>query len=157
MGYRSQVRSLIYGDPDKLQALVTKHMLEGGMAFADKSGLRRYRMTRKVYTATDDHDGRAYEWVDHEVEVLDLYGDDWKWYPDYPDVQEWERLLADAPEFDLSTEFVRIGEETEDIEQSSHIADDGDSYLGISRQIADDLPAEVTEIEDVTGGEKSHG
>lgn len=154
MGYRSQVRGVIYGEPDKLQAFITKAMLEGCSAlthFADD--LRRYRSVRRIY----DHEATALQQPNHNggrtlqfklvpIEVLDLRGDDWKWYEDYPDVRAWHDLMAEAPEFGLNYEFMRIGEETADIEEQSGVADpdndDGERFLSVARTIEDDLNVE---------------
>lgn len=101
MGYRSEVRCVIYGEPDKLQALITKHILEGSKVFEQfKDSLKRGEM----------------HWAKGTIEVLELYGDSWKWYPDYPDVMAFTALRDEAPDFGLSYEFIRVGEEDDDLE-----------------------------------------
>jgi hypothetical protein len=154
MGYRSQVRSLIYGDPDLICALVAECTLTLGDNNPLKTfeeDLRRYRIERSIYDheATcaqepDDNGNRPPVYRDEIAEVLDLSGDSWKWYESYPDVQSWERLLLRAEELGLSTEFMRIGEETSDIECRHCSADDsGDTYLVVSSRIIDDIPDEI--------------
>jgi hypothetical protein len=64
-----------------------------------------------------------------------------KWYENFPDVRAHENLLKDARElFDATTRFIRIGEETDDVEDAVH--DDADwstgevwELLDISRSI----------------------
>jgi hypothetical protein len=144
MGYRSQVRCLIYGEPDKLNALIVKHQLEGGKIFDSwfADSLKRYTAVRHRYNAEksaampkDDGGAQRAVWDDVEVEVLDLQGDDWKWYPNYDDVIAWEEFMRSADEFDCSFEFVRIGEDTTDIEQESNVLDEGDYWLGVHSTI----------------------
>jgi hypothetical protein len=146
MGYRSQVHALIYGPEDKICALVAKHVLEGGNVFEHfKDDIRRFKTKRSVYTATEAHDGRAYAWIEHEIEVIELRGDSWKWYDDYPDVQAWEALMLEAAtEFDCITEFVRIGEDSNDIQVEMNVEDGGDAYLYVSSSITSDLPEPET-------------
>ena len=148
MGYRSQVRAVIYGDGDKLQTLVTKQLLLGSDLFERfKDGLTRYHSTRQRYdddatmeqTPDPETGARKIIWVTEDIEVLDLYGDSWKWHEDYPDVAAWEAFMLEAEEFDLSYEFVRIGEENEDIERRSNVLHDGDDMLGVTRTICDDI------------------
>jgi hypothetical protein len=150
MGYRSQVRSLIYGDPALICALVAADALtgKGGIAlnnFGDS--LKRYSFTTSVYDneATnaqkpDANGGRNLIYRDVEFQCLDLCGDFWKWYPDYPDVMAWENLLIRAAEMGLNTEFVRIGEEDDDVEIRRDLPDEGDYLIGVSRSIHDDIP-----------------
>lgn len=125
MGYRSEVRCLIYGDPGKLQALITKHQLEGGKIFEPAwfgTNLRRYKAERQVYNyekSVAAGSGTAVRavWATVEVEVLDLYGGSWKWYETYEDVITWHRFMQEAEElFGLDYEFIRIGEEPTDVQ-----------------------------------------
>lgn len=96
MGYRSQVRCLIYGTKDQLDAFVITHQLIlSSPAFTHfKESLTRYSL----------------KYSNKEYHCLDLYGDYWKWYPEYSDVQSWEALMKDASEVGLNYEFLRIGE-----------------------------------------------
>jgi hypothetical protein len=76
------------------------HKLEGNealKAFADS-------ITR--YTVNAGDGGTA---------VIDLYGDNWKWYEDYPAVIAWNNLLQDAEECELDYEFARVGESSDDV------------------------------------------
>jgi hypothetical protein len=149
MGYRSQVRAVIYGDPEKLQAFITKAMLEGCSVFEHfKDDLRRYRSALRDYDAeataaqpANAQGGRETQWKLTPIEVLDLKGDDWKWYDDYADVKAWHALMDESADFDLSWEFVRVGEETPDVVMEHHLTDDhgGDLLLGVERSIYDQI------------------
>jgi hypothetical protein len=80
--------------------------------------------------------------IDHENLLLKFHVDSWKWYDDYKDVQCHERLIDLAEEYidaqnnnqAISYGFVRIGEETEDIE-TKYGGDDGYSLLYPTRGI----------------------
>ena len=115
MGYRSEVRSAIYGPKDTLMAFLTKAALIDSNVALSKF---KESLTLRVSEATRWND----ETKAHSTEiiyVLDLYGDSWKWYEDYHDVRAWHALLEEAEEFGLDYEFVRVGEETGDIDQRS--------------------------------------
>lgn len=147
MGYRSNVRCLIYGDTDQLQALITKHELMGsGIMASFRESLKRYTAVRNigemVEASEDSEKPPHWQFRDIEVEVLDLYGDDWKWYDGYPDVTAWVAMMHDADTFDCSYEFVRVGEENTDTEFESNVLDEGDYWLGVSRSIECDVAPE---------------
>jgi hypothetical protein len=80
-------------------------------------------------------------WVDSD-HVLKFDIPDVKWYPSYPDVQMFERMLAafkgscddDEDIKGYCTEFVRIGEESDDTEES-HTGDNNQYYLQVRRTI----------------------
>ena len=101
MGYCSQVRSIIYGEPDKVLAFWTKHKLAGNEA------LKSFADNIKRYTVNAGDAGTA---------VIDLHGDDWKWYEEYEPVAAWHMLLDDATDYDLEYEFARVGESRDDVE-----------------------------------------
>jgi hypothetical protein len=152
MGYRSQVHSLIYGPEDKICALVAKHTLLGGGIFTEhfKDDIRRFKVKRSIYdheatVANEQHgDKPRAVWTEHAYEVIELKGDSWKWYESYPDVQAWEALLQEAAnDFDCNYEFVRIGEEPNDIQLEYHVEDGGDVYLGVNSSIYCDIVEET--------------
>ena len=102
MGYRSDVQGIIYGEEDQVTALLVAARLEG-----------------------NKHMDVLLEWVKevkfraggYEVSGLYLRWDDVKWYDDYPEVKAWYRLRDKAEERGLAYEFVRLGEELEDMEK----------------------------------------
>jgi hypothetical protein len=113
MGYRSQVRCLIYGTKDNLDAYITEASLINGstVLLEFKEALSRYTTKAEIYGENKS------EVV--TLHVLDLYGDDWKWYESYPDVQAWMKLMHESVEADLQYEFIRVGENDDDIERHS--------------------------------------
>lgn len=121
MGYRSDVRSIIYGPPDLMLRFVTAMKLD------------------EKYKAVFEHFGdniTIRTWVgETPITVLDLTGDGWKWYTDYPDVNLWHELLAMVETDDtwegLHYEFCRIGEEDGDIERDG--STENDNLIIVSR------------------------
>ena len=136
MGYRSQVRSLIYGSKEKLDEFLLLHtMILGSEVFRDfKDSLTRYTINTAVYS------DELKKMVASVVHVLDLRGDSWKWYEDYEDVKAWDDLVWEAQEFGLGTEFIRIGEDNNDIVWNT--SDDNLGLIAVSRSICDDFTKE---------------
>ena len=103
MGYRSDVAVVIYGDhrdPDRYELLKTL----------------MNTTLKDVYTELDSNA----EWHDNPAGVLEFKIDDVKWYESYPDVQRFMDMLDKIGEIaGFNYEFVRVGEEVEDIENKS--------------------------------------
>jgi len=98
MGYRSEVKSLVYGEPAAMAKFKSDNaeLIE---ALASDYG------SDLTHTNNDDY----------EIIYLDLAYS--KWYDSFSEVIRWNNLLSLANEAELMTEFVRIGEEAGDIEQ----------------------------------------
>ena len=101
MGYRSEVASVIYAKKDimdKFKADNTDRLKELEIAFESNNdeGL--------MYVSNSDYD------------LIFLKGNSWKWYDTYTDVKAWHDLMDLADKSGLVAEFLRIGEEYEDIE-----------------------------------------
>lgn len=141
MGYRSDVRSIIYGDPDKVDALIAKHALLGRKGSTILDEVRVYDIRCQGAQITNPAEMRPGP-IEHEVIIqrcIDLEGQDWKWYAGYPDVDMWHQLLTEAAELELNTEFVRIGEEPSDTEIERNLPDEGDDLLSVDRMIHSDI------------------
>jgi hypothetical protein len=84
---------------------------------------------------TNEYFGICMEWVEAD-RVLKFRMGDVKWYPSYADVQKFEAMLeefgGDIPGY--CTEFVRIGEESDDVEQRQ-TGDNNEYYLQVRREI----------------------
>ena len=129
MGYRSNLMVLIYPDVDKVEAESPKYeqlKLLMGTTFKEVIDLHFYEdMT----------------WMDSD-HVLKFELNDVKWYPSYPDVQMFEAMLAafkgsgddDEDIKGYCTEFVRIGEESDDVEEV-HTGHNNHYYLSVRREI----------------------
>jgi len=81
--------------------------------------------------------------VDEENYQINFYADSVKWYESFSDVQTHEALLSLAKEWEeddharIGYVFVRVGEESDDIEETvSELADWG--WVHVSRSISRD-------------------
>lgn len=101
MSYRSDIRMLISGPKDELLAAFASFVLEG----VQKEWL-------DDFIIADDGPGQA-------VAILGHGGTNWKWYDAYEDVQAYERIwnyFSGRDDVFLGA-FVRVGEDSEDVEQ----------------------------------------
>jgi len=107
MGYRSSVVCLMYGNND----------------IGDNTIVKEFVRSRVEAYLGDDHVRNAFNYDGWGVK---FECQDWKWYDSYPDIQflenlfdEFEELLIgdDASNTSYALEFVRIGEESDDIEE----------------------------------------
>jgi hypothetical protein len=110
MGYRSEVKSIIYSNEKEIEAFKLAHF-------------ELYNQICEEYgseVTTFNKDGRSF---------IYLNADYTKWYDEYDEVQHWNSLLDLAQCDGLNTEFVRIGESSEgDIEQD-YYGDNNLNYL----------------------------
>jgi len=123
MGYRSDLVVLIYPDvehKDDVQAKYDQLKLLMATTFKD---------------VTEEFSAYM-EWLDKD-HVLKFDIPDVKWYPSYSDVIKFEAMKDAFSGDDLpgySTEFVRIGEDSTDIEED-HTGDHNHYYLSVRREI----------------------
>ena len=123
MGYRSDVTVLIYPDNG-----------EQNEARYDMLKLVMNTTFKSAYEAWDDH----FEWLDSH-RVLKFAIESIKWYDSYPDVQNFARMLDDLGEMEgLNYEFMRVGEDYDDIEQQ-HRGNDLQYHISLARSIEVDL------------------
>ena len=108
MGYRSDVRSVIYGPTEVM------------LPFIAEAGLKRRKVWKQFPGSLTQYEA---EWEDDldptrkTVVVLDLWAQDVKWYEEDPEEQAWAGLLRKADETEgLMYEFIRIGEDDGDVE-----------------------------------------
>lgn len=98
MGYRSEVKSLVYGSYDDMAKFK-----------ADNAEL--------CEQLAEDFGFNVKQWAIGKYEMIYLSLDYSKWYDSYSEVIRWNNLLTLAQDAGLITEFVRIGEDSEgDIE-----------------------------------------
>ena len=104
MGYRSDGGIVIYGPKDKML-----------------SHLTMLRMTPEVANVWKENRHTIFDKGDFTVWHFEYSG--WKWYPDYEDVQAYEKLWdlsCEAPESQEISGFRwRFGEDDNDTEQDS--------------------------------------
>lgn len=123
MGYRSNLMVLIYPDAEKIedyQPLYDQLKVLMGTTFK---------------AVSDEFADPYMTWQDKD-HVLKFDITDVKWYPSYPDVQMFEAMLHtlgdELPGY--CTEFIRIGEETDDTEER-HTGNNRQYYLNVRREI----------------------
>ena len=148
MGYRSDVQSIIYptaDNPELLEVfntLIAKEKLAGeqgvfGLFKDDCLELKESSIRRSRRVGENEDGSGKYEYDDLEFPYLELVGDDWKWYDDYEDVQYWHKLLEEAEQLGLNYEFVRIGEERDDVVVEH--GGDCEYFLDVSRSIVSSI------------------
>ena len=98
MGYRSQIASIIY---DKKE-------------FMDKFKAENAELLRLL---DDEFNDGSLKYLDNgDYDFIYLNGNDWKWYPTYKEVKAWHELMDLAEEKKISVEFVRVGDDYDDVE-----------------------------------------
>jgi len=118
MGYRSDVQAIIYplgGDQNLLEY--------------DKLKLLFNTTFKDVFEAW----GEDYFSWDDKHRVLKFDANSVKWYDSYPEVQKFVQFLTDVAGLDYQYEFIRIGEEDDDIEDDR--TGDAEGYMYINRSI----------------------
>lgn len=111
MGYRSEVKSCIYGEPSEMD----KFMADNADALTQiKEDFGSQLRTLKM------GDRRKFIYIDCEYS---------KWYDEFSDVQRWHAFLELAKEAELSTEFVRVGEDSEGDIETDYYGEDCMNYL----------------------------
>lgn len=124
MGYRSNLMVLIYPDVEKMQDFQSCYdQLKVLMA--------------TTFKAVSEEFGDPYmTWMDKD-RVLKFDIPDVKWYPSYPDVQMFEAMLETFRSEEIAgycTEFVRTGEEADDIEERRS-GENNQYYLSVRTSI----------------------
>ncbi len=122
MGYRSQVTAVIYPatpeDPMS-HALHKEYEL-------DKYNALRVLMTTKFEQLMGKWFGGEAQWDDRNQRLV-FEMQDVKWYEGYEDVTAFNAMLIEVTELGYCSEFIRVGEETDDIE--SRYEGEGVKYL----------------------------
>ena len=141
MGYRSQVAGIISVDRVRIEDEKGSHYFDYDRAkFTEMIGFIKLTKFYELWNEGSDKD--SFGWKDG---AFILYGADWKWYPDYPDVMAWDEMWEQMQAIEgISGYFCRVGEETDDIVQIEFGDDpcydyfhpftalsfEGDDYLG---------------------------
>ena len=114
MGYRSQVAGIISVDTVTKKDEKGSHYHDYDRAkFKEMIGFIKLTEFYELWNEGADKD--SFGWKDG---AFILYGNDWKWYPDYPDVMAWDEMWDAMQDIEgISGYFCRVGEETDDIVQ----------------------------------------
>lgn len=133
MGYRSEVALLLYGTPEKVD-IVDALLLQ---KLDPEHDLGMFESTKQVHDEMVSHGGitvprRSILWAFHDIKwygPMDEYrGHVFNWVYEINDV-----VSDDKKDWSLDVEFVRIGENIEDLEEAR--SDNCDYLLHISREI----------------------
>ena len=139
MGYRSEVALLIYGDAEPMVAYIAGEKLKG---------LPPEHKKHPFDGETHDHWFRSSrtEYRNGEQILLRFKWNGIKWYNTYADIEWWENLMLDFKEnyddntqFDMNLEFIRIGEDENDID-TLYYGLNNEYFLRTHREIIDDAP-----------------
>jgi len=108
MGYRSNIRCLIYAYQRDAEDTASRadnyEALKTIMNTTFKDVLVRWE---ECFTFRD------------KCQVVDFKCEDVKWYESYPDVAVFTQMLPLIEELEYCYEFVRVGEESDDIEHEA--------------------------------------
>ena len=141
MGYRSQVAGIISVDKHRVEDERGSLCYDYDRAkFKEMIGFIKLTKFYELWNIEENND--HFGWKDG---CFILYGNDWKWYPDYPDVQAWDEMWDAMQAIEgISGYFVRVGEERDDVVEIefgddpcydyfhafSTLSFEGDDYLG---------------------------
>ena len=132
MGYRSDISIIIYGDDKDVTAFVAGERLKGheGIEYHPLDAPTSNKYHERFTWHTDDGDT-----------MLEFNWFSFKWYESYPEVAYWEQLMSLFEQAfpSLHMEFVRIGENTEDI-VVEYYGDNPQYYMTVERAIFKDIP-----------------
>lgn len=127
MGYRSEIGYVIQGPKEKLLPV-----------------LMTYRMTHSDPAEAKKALNDCTFAVEDETLTIRFFGDGWKWYDSYPEVIAHVALfdaftpLTDLDDCDVSSAFIRIGEDDSDVESEYH-GNDPYELIGLNRSIYFDV------------------
>lgn len=134
MGYRSDVAIAIYGPVIAMAPFIASRRLLGDVNFEDDD-VSIYAFANPVDAAEVSGEGltlNAVPWT-----MLWASFEDTKWYDGYSDVDAWNKLVKDAiSDWDdnLNVEFVRVGEETGDVD-CEYRGENVQHYAGVTQRV----------------------
>ena len=129
MGYRSEVAYGVRVDEVNLGENATeeeKNLSADGIFLLMLTEMQGDEVAGKCFDSTNEIND--YLTINKEARTIKFYADSLKWYDNYKDVKAHERLYAIAEEYaeqygsetmnnPVSCAFIRIGEETDDVEE----------------------------------------
>ena len=135
MGYRSDVRILIYGVDEDVTAFVAGEKLKG------HKGMPRHPLDA---SQNKYHERNIYRTSDSTSALMEFNWWHIKWYDTYPEIAYWvnlESIWEDAfKNTTLCMEIARIGEDVTDVVVNYY--GDCDFFLNINQEIANNMDAD---------------
>ena len=116
MGYRSDVAAVVYSDAS-------------GDTAQKYAALKMFMSTK--FKTTYDEFYRDFTWND-ECQRLEFRCNDVKWYDGFPEVDNFISMLDTLQDMGYDYEFVRVGEEPDDV---VHSGNGNECVLSVSREI----------------------
>lgn len=101
-----------------------------------KTTTEGYVIMKKMNDSIKEPENKIFRWAEiHSTETgfYKIHYDDIKWYDSYTQIQNFNKALCELGRQDIPYVFIRIGEETDDIE--------------IHNNWTDDMPDELVEFE----------
>lgn len=123
MGYRSDVHGIIYGSEEQVNALIVAAKMKNIWQRIERDG-------QPLIVIPIKYGEERY----HSIQLIE---ESVKWYDSYDSVSAWRELIGLTETFQLMYEFIRIGEDLEDVEREC--SDDNYWLLHVSRSIATDF------------------
>lgn len=116
MGYRSSVACVISVDQQRIQDEKGDYTYIYDKAkFKEMIGFIKLSRFWELWSNSSDQD--AIGWRDGKFV---MYGNGWKWYPDYADVKAFHEMFNQMQDIEgISGRFLRVGEESGDVEEDS--------------------------------------
>ncbi len=118
MGYRSDVQALVYPQGG-----------EDNLLNYDKLKLLMNTTFKDVFDAWGED---YFSWDDNH-RALKFDANSVKWYDSFPEVASFPKFLEDVEELGYEYEFMRIGEDDNDVEGDR--SSDAEGYMYVSRSI----------------------
>ena len=135
MGYRSDVAIQIYGGSNREEALTKITELKRFIkeSFDELSDPSKGDVNSLI-TQSEQDTGKDF-WITVDgVDELFFFASDVKWYEGFVDVDYFQAIVEKAGELDLNVEYIRIGEETDDIIMDFS-GDDCEYRMSVNRSI----------------------
>ena len=120
-GYRSEVAIMIYGTDEEMA--VVKAVYDRPYSALDAETKESVDYLMGYYTTNG-----------FSEEGFRFHAEDIKWYDGYAHIEFFKEFFNDGDDSGAACEFIRIGEENDDIE-TDYIGDDNEYRLEISRTI----------------------
>lgn len=105
-----------------------------------KTTTEGYLIMKQMNDAIETKEDRPLDYMEIQKTTFGFYKisqDDLKWYDSYPDVQNFNKMLEKLEAEDIPYSFIRIGEESDDVEHKCNYTDDMPDEISSFEPIVD--------------------
>lgn len=105
-----------------------------------KTTTEGYLIMKQMNDAIETKEDRPLDYMEIQKTTFGFYKisqDDLKWYDSYPDVQNFNKMLEKLEAEDIPYSFIRIGEESDDVEHKMNYTDDMPDEISSFEPIVD--------------------